>query len=186
MERALVEAARNGDEEAFGTLMRMSADRLMTVAYRILRDVTLAEDAVQGAIITAWHELPALRDPDRFAGWMYRILVHACYRESRQTRRWRANVQVLSPDDTHETDAMRAIDDRDQLDRAFRRLPPEQRAVFVLHHHLGMRQVEIAESLGIPIGTVKSRLHYASVALRAAVEADERMGPAAVTEERLA
>ena len=184
MESTLVEAAQRGDEQAFATLMRLSGDRLMTVAYRILRDVSLAEDAVQQAIVTAWWELPTLREPDRFAGWIYRILVHACYREARRDRRWSATVRRLRNEDEGTSADMRSVDDRDQLDRAFRRLSPEQRAIFVLHHHVGMRQAEIAGTLGIPIGTVKSRLHYASATLRAAVEADGRAGSTPTPEER--
>lgn len=186
MERALVELARDGDEEAFVTLIRMSGDRLLMVAFRILRDVDLAEDAVQQTIVSAWHELPRLRDPDRFAGWLYRMLVNNCYTEARRTRRWDTSVRVLNAQRSSQPDELLSIDDRDQLERAFRRLPTEQRAVFVLHHHLGMRQTEIAEMLGIPVGTVKSRLHYASAILRAAIEADARPAPPASTGERLA
>ena len=98
MERALVELARGGDEEAFASLIRMAGDRLMAVAFRILRDVDRAEDAVQQAIVTAWRELPALRDPDQFGGWLYRVLVNACYVEARRTRRWDANVRLMTPD----------------------------------------------------------------------------------------
>ena len=187
MERALVELARDGDEEAFASLIRMAGDRLMGVAFRILRDVDRAEDAVQQAIVTAWRELPALRDPDRFDAWLYRVLVNACYLEARRTRRWDANVRVLTPDVPSGSAAgFLSVEDRDELDRAFRRLPPEQRAVFVLHHHLGMRHAEIAETLGVPVGTVKSRIHYASATLRAAIEADARTAPVAATGERRA
>jgi RNA polymerase sigma-70 factor (ECF subfamily) len=184
VERALVELARDGDEEAFASLIRMAGDRLMAVAFRILRDVDLAEDAVQQSIVTAWRELPALRDPDRFDAWLYRVLVNACYLEARRTRRWDANVRVLTADTPGASSVgFLAVEDRDELDRAFRRLPPEQRAVFVLHHHLGMRHAEIAETLDVPVGTVKSRIHYASATLRAAIEADART-PAASTRER--
>ena len=175
MERALVELARGGDEEAFASLIRMAGDRLMAIAFRILRDVDRAEDAVQQAIITAWRDLPALRDPDRFGGWLYRVLVNACYVEARKTRRWNANVRVLDPDMAGgSTDGYLSVEDRDELERAFRRLPPEQRAVFVLHHYAGMRLADIGEVLEIPVGTVKSRLHYATLGLRAAIEADAR------------
>lgn len=185
MERALVELARDGDEEAFASLIRMAGDRLMAVAFRILRDVDRAEDAVQQAIVTAWRDLPALRDPDRFGGWLYRVLVNACYLEVRKGRRWDANVRLLSPDMTSgSSDAFLSVEDRDELERAFRRLPPEQRAVFVLHHYLGMRHAEIAETLDVPVGTVKSRIHYASATLRAAIEADSRSAPTASTGER--
>ena len=184
MERALVELARGGDEEAFASLIRMAGDRLMAVAFRILRDVDRAEDAVQQAIVTAWRELPALRDPDRFDGWLYRVLVNACYVETRKARRWEANVRLLTPDTTGgSSDAFLSVEDRDELERAFRRLPPQQRAVFVLHHYLGMRHAEIAETLDVPVGTVKSRIHYASATLRAAIEADART-PTASTGER--
>jgi RNA polymerase sigma-70 factor (ECF subfamily) len=184
VERALVELARDGDEEAFASLIRMAGDRLMAIAFRILRDVDRAEDAVQQAIVTAWRELPALRDPDRFDGWLYRVLVNACYVEARKTRRWDANVRLLTPDMTSgSSDAFLSVEDRDELERAFRRLPPQQRAVFVLHHYLGMRHAEIAETLDVPVGTVKSRIHYASATLRAAIEADART-PTASTGER--
>jgi RNA polymerase sigma-70 factor (ECF subfamily) len=186
VERALVERAQGGDEEAFASLMRMVGDRLVVVAFRILRDVDMAEDAVQQTIVKAWWELPTLRDPDRFAGWLYRMLVNACYTEARRNRRRNASVHALTADRTNRRDELLSIDDRDQLERAFRRLPAEQRAVFVLHHHLGMRQTEIAETLGIPVGTVKSRLHYASSILRAAIESDARPTPSASTGEGLA
>lgn len=187
MERALVELARDGDEEAFASLIRMAGDRLMAVAYRILRDVDRAEDAVQQAIVTAWRELPAIREPDRFDGWLYRVLVNACYLEARKTRRWDANVRLLTPDlPSGSATAFLSVEDRDELERAFRRLPPEQRSVFVLHHYLGMRHAEIAETLDVPVGTVKSRIHYASATLRAAIEADSRTTPAASTGERRA
>ena len=187
MERALVELARGGDEEAFASLIRMAGDRLMAIAFRILRDVDRAEDAVQQAIVTAWRDLPALRDPDRFDGWLYRVLVNACYVEARKTRRWNANVRVLTVDIAGSSgDELLSIEDRDELDRAFRRLPPEQRAAFVLHHYAGMPLADIGEALDIPVGTVKSRLHYAAAALRAAIEADARTTSPTPRGERLA
>lgn len=186
MERALVELAQHGDEEAFASLIHMAGDRLLVVAFRILRDVDIAEDAVQQTIVTAWRELPTLRDPDRFSAWLYRMLVNTCYTETRRTRRSNTSIRALTAERSSRPDELLSIDDRDQLERAFRRLPPEQRAVFVLHHHLGMRQTEIAEMLDIPVGTVKSRLHYASSILRAAIEADARPTTPASTGEGLA
>jgi RNA polymerase sigma-70 factor, ECF subfamily len=170
MERAIVELAQRGDEEAFASLARMAGDRLMAVAFRILRDVDRAEDAVQHTIVTAWRDLRTLRDPDRFDAWLYRILVHACYAELRRERRWTETVRVL-PGTPIAQDDILSVDDRDQLERAFRRLPSDQRAVFTLHHYLGMRLPEIAETLDIPLGTAKSRLHYATATLRAAIDA---------------
>ena len=170
--RDVVERAMRGDREAFGVLVVHTSDRLYAIATRILRDTELAEDALQGALLTAWRQLPTLRDPDRFDAWVRRLLVHACYAEARRQRSWAANVRVLPVDGPAAPDMLVSVADRDALDRAFRRLTIEQRAVFVLHHHVGLQLVEIAETLGVPAGTARSRLHYATRALRAAVEAD--------------
>ena len=170
--RDLVERARNGDREAFGALVGLISDRSYALAARILRDSDLAEDAMQGALISVWRQLPTLRDPDRFEAWVRRVVVHACYAEARRRRTWSANVRVLPVDGPAGPDGLLSILDRDELERIFRRLPVEQRAVFVLHHHIGLPLTEIAETLGIPAGTARSRLHYATRALRAAVLTD--------------
>ena len=170
--RDLVIGAQNGDREAFGALVGLISDRMYGLAARILRDSDLAEDALQGALINAWRQLPDLRDPDRFEAWVRKVLVHACYAEARRRRSWAANVRVLPVDGPAGADDIVSIDDRDQLDRAFRRLSVEQRAVFVLHHHEGRSLVEIADTLGIPAGTARSRLHYATRVLRGAIAAD--------------
>ena len=174
MQRALVDLARRGDEEAFTDLARAVGDRLMAIAYRILRDTDRAEDAVQQTLVTAWRELPRLRDDDRFEPWLRRILVHACYAEARRRRAWAANIRVLPTDGPAGRDDLATVVDRDRLERGFRRLSPEQSAVFVLHHYVGLSLPEIADELGVPLGTVKSRMHYATTSLRAALEADAR------------
>lgn len=174
MQRALVDLAMTGDEEAFATLARLVGDRLLAVAYRILRDLGLAEDAVQQTLVTAWRELPRLRDRDRFDAWLHRLLVNACYAESRRARRWNTQIRVLPVNAVAGPDDILTVAHRDQLDRGFRRLPIEQRAVFIFHHWLGLSLPEVAEHLGVPLGTVKSRLHYATSSLRAALEADAR------------
>jgi RNA polymerase sigma-70 factor, ECF subfamily len=184
VQRALVERARQGDEEAFDALARTVGDRCMAIACRILRDADLAEDAVQAALITAWRDLRVLRDPDRFEPWLHRILTHACYAEARRRRRWSAQIRVLPSDGASDPGDTVTVDDRDQLERALRRLTLEQRAVLVFHHYLDLPIPEVAVRLGIPVGTVKSRLHYAMTALRASLEADARTP--AVTQERLA
>jgi RNA polymerase sigma-70 factor (ECF subfamily) len=170
--RDVVERAMRGDHDAFGWLVNATSDRMYAIATRILRDADLAEDALQSTLITAWRELPRLRDPDRFEAWVRRLLVHACYAEARRRRSWTANVRVLPVDGPASPDETVSVDDRDALDRAFRRLTLEQRAVFVLHHHVGLPLVEIAETIGIPAGTARSRLHYATRLLRSAIEAD--------------
>ena len=170
--RDLVEQAQRGDRDAFTSLVGLISDRMYALASRILRDGVLAEDALQGALLTIWRQLPNLRDPDRFEAWARRLLVHACYAEARRRRTWAANVRLLPVDGPAGPDGILRIDHRDALDRAFRRLSIEQRAVFVLHHHVGLQLAEIAETLGIPAGTARSRLHYATRVLRSAIEAD--------------
>jgi RNA polymerase sigma-70 factor (ECF subfamily) len=172
--RTLVDRARQGDEEAFGALVGEVGDRCIFIAHRILRDANLAEDAVQVALVQVWRELPALRDLDRFEAWLHRILVNACYAEARRGRHFAADVVLLETDAPAATDELLTVHDRDQLDRGFRRLPPEQRAVLVFHHALGLTVPEVADHLGIPLGTAKSRLSYATAAIRAALEADAR------------
>jgi RNA polymerase sigma-70 factor (ECF subfamily) len=145
---------------------------MYAIAARILRDGDLAEDALQGALIAAWKSLPTLRDPARFEAWLRRLLVHACYAEARRRRSWTSRIRVLPVDGPVGPDGLLSVVERDALDRAFGRLSIEQRAVFVLHHHLGLSLVEIAESIGVPPGTARSRLHYATKALRSVIEAD--------------
>lgn len=178
MDRDLVELAQRGDREAFGVLAKSHADRLVAIAHRILRDFDLAEDAVQRTLIVAWRELPALRDPARFEAWIHRLLVNACYAEARRARPHLGVVRIVPDVASTGTDDALALAQRDQLERGFRRLTPEQRSILVLHHFVGLPASEIAVTLGIPPGTVRSRLHYAHRAMRAALEADERRAAA--------
>jgi RNA polymerase sigma-70 factor (ECF subfamily) len=174
LDRDLVEQAQRGDREAFAILARARGDTLFGVARRILRDVGLAEDAVQQTLVIAWRELPRLRDPDRFDAWLQRMLVHACYAEARRKRAWNANIRVLPVDGPPAPDALASLVDRDEVESGFRRLPPDQRAILVLHHYLGLDSHEIGEVLDVPAGTARSRLHYAHRAMRALLEADAR------------
>jgi RNA polymerase sigma-70 factor (ECF subfamily) len=172
MERSLVELAMHGDEAAFDTLIGRIGDGLYSVARRILRDTTLAEDATQQALLEAWRYLPRLRDPDRFEAWFYRLLVNACYAEARRERRHRSNLRLLPHDEPMTPDPASRIGIQDQLDRAFRRLSLEHRTVIVLIHYLGMTAPQAAETMGTPVGTARSRLHYALQAMRSAIETD--------------
>ena len=174
MRTEVVERAQHGDTKAFEALAREAGGRLVGVAFRILRDLPAAEDAVQQTLVTAWRELPGLREPERFDAWLYRILVRACAAEARRSGRWRADVRDVSPDAPVDTNEFRRVADRDELERGFRRLTSDQRAVIVLRYWRDLRQEEIAETLDIPLGTVKSRLHHATAALRAALEAEAR------------
>jgi RNA polymerase sigma-70 factor (ECF subfamily) len=180
VQRSLVEQSAAGDQRAFEALVRQSADRLFAIAYRILRDHDRAEDALQQALVTIWDELPRLRDPDRFEAWSYRLIVRASIAQARRERRGGPVVHLL-PDDavagttaSQASDEIDAVADRDQVQRGFRRLKPDQRAILVLQHYVGLSLAEIADVLGIPIGTAASRLHYAAQALRAALDADGR------------
>jgi RNA polymerase sigma-70 factor (ECF subfamily) len=172
MRTRLVEQARDGDDVAFGQLVDLDGDQCYAIAYRILRDVERAQDAVQQAFLLAWRELPRLRDPERFSPWLRRLLVNACYEEHRRHRRWISRIRPLPIDGPSSVDTTVSVDDRDALDRAFLRLTPQHRAVFVLHHHAGLPLAEIADIVGVPVGTVKSRLHHAIRSLRAAIVAD--------------
>ena len=178
MDRDLVELAQRGDREAFEVLARTHGDKLFGIAKRILRDLDRAEDAVQQALVIAWRELPRLRDPERFEAWLHRLLVHVCYAEARRRRVWSVNVRMLPADGPAAADTTGDVAERDELERGFRRLSPEHRALLVLHHYLGYEPTEIAETLGIPAGTARSRLHYAHRAMRAALEAEARPGTA--------
>jgi RNA polymerase sigma-70 factor (ECF subfamily) len=129
---------------------------------------------VQASLIVAWRELRTLRDSDRFEPWLHRILTHECYAEARRRTRWAANIRLLPVDGPGEAAGILTVNDRDQLERAFRRLTLEQRAVLVFHHYLGLTLPEVAERLAIPLGTAKSRLHHATAALKASVDADAR------------
>jgi RNA polymerase sigma-70 factor (ECF subfamily) len=175
MQIELVERARRGDQEAFSALAAAHVDRCYALAVRILRDPHRAQDATQQALFGAWRDLPNLRDPERFDAWLHRLVVHACYAEARGERRWTARVRAIPLDPSSSPDLARGVVDRDTLDHAFRRLTPEQRAVVVLHHHLGYPLTEIAATLGIPVGPAGSRLHYAVRQLRAVLEADDRL-----------
>ena len=171
MERSLVESARGGDRIAFGELAVSLGDRLHAVAHRILRDRDLAGDVTQEALVKIWRELPRLRDVDRFEAWAFRVLVNTC----RDTVRKRRPAGLdLRETDGWTPDASVLVADRDQLERAFLRRNADQRSVVILFYYLDQSLAEIAAIVGVPVGTVRSRLHYAKRALRAAIDAERR------------
>jgi RNA polymerase sigma-70 factor, ECF subfamily len=174
MDTDLVIRAQHGDKEAYTLVAAGIADRHLAVARRILGDIDLAEDATQQALLAIWHDLPQLRDPSHFEAWSYRLLVRACYTEGRRERRWAPNLRLLPTDQPEAADELSSVVDRDQLERGFRRLSIDHRAVVVLHHYLDLPLDRVADILGIPTGTAHSRLHHAMRALRAALDADSR------------
>lgn len=182
MDADLVVRAQHGDEEAFASLAVGVGNRLHAVAHRILRDTDLAADATQQALLTIWRDLPQLRDPARFEAWSYRLLVRACYAEGRRIRALSPKLTILPVDQPVLSEGLSTVVDRDQLERGFRRLSVEHRAVVVLHHYLDLPLDQVAEVLGVPIGTVRSRLFHAMRGLRAALEADARPALREVTQ----
>jgi RNA polymerase sigma-70 factor, ECF subfamily len=174
MQQELVERARRGEHDAFATLAGPAIFRLDATARLILRDPDQAKDAVQETLVRAWRDLPTLRSPDRFDAWLNRLLYRACIDEARRLRRHKVDVE-LTPIHTPATeDATSSMADRDQLERGFNRLEPEARALIVMHHYLDLPLPEVAITLGIPLGTAKSRLHRALQSMRAALDADDR------------
>ncbi len=179
-QRGLIERARRGEHDAFTALLDVHLARLDAAARLILRDPELARDAVQEALIRAWRDLPGLRDPDRFDAWLHRLTVNACLDVIRRRKRRVIEVELKPIDPAAPHDVAGMLADRDLLDHALARLDPGHRAVVALHYLLGMPQSEVARTLGIPLGTVKSRLHYALAAMRTTVTAESGPVPAPV------
>ncbi|MEX1334238.1 MAG: sigma-70 family RNA polymerase sigma factor [Candidatus Limnocylindrales bacterium] len=174
MDTELVIRARSGDHGAFADIVALVARRFHGIACAVLRDAGLAEDAAQAAMVAIWRDLPRLRDPERFEAWANRILLNACFAEGRRAR-WRGReLTVAPPRDTTAPEELHTVIDRDQLERGFARLPMDQRAVLVTHYFMDLPSDEAAQTLGIPVGTYKSRLHRAIEAMRALLEADDR------------
>ena len=171
-QRGLVERAGRGDHDAFAELARAAVVRLDQAARLILRDPELARDAVQEGLIRAWRDLPKLRDPDRFDAWLHRLTVNACIDLARRRRRRPIEVELTSIYAPAVTDTAGAFADRDVVDGVLRHLDERERAIIVLHYFLGMPLTDVAATMGIPLGTVKSRLHRALGEMRIAIVAD--------------
>lgn len=185
-QRGLVERARRGDHDAFAELVDVRLARLDGAARLILRDPELARDGVQEALIRAWRDLPGLRDPDRFDAWLHRLVVHACLDLVRRRRRRAIEVELTPMNLPHAPDLAGSFADRQLVDDALGRLEPGHRAVVALHYLLGMPLPDVAAALGIPLGTAKSRLHYALAGMRATVRAESETSRDAVAGGQLA
>ncbi len=185
-QRGLVEQASRGDHEAFGALVDGSLARLEAAARLILRDSDLARDAVQEALVSAWRNLPGLRDPERFDAWLHRLTVTRCIDMGRRRRRRVIEVELTPFDDAPLPDASASVADRDLIDRALHQLEPEQRAVVVLRYYLQLTLPEVAEALGIPLGTAKSRLHRALTQMRVDFQPDGPRSASSVAQDRYA
>jgi RNA polymerase sigma-70 factor (ECF subfamily) len=180
---ALVRRARRGDAAAFAMLVDTRIDRCYRIAWSILSNEADAADATQDALVAAWRQLPRLRDPATFDGWLNRIVANSAL----MARRHRVRLREVSVPPTHPGDgaphpepwqdprartAMDEFVDNDAIARAFDRLRPKDRMILVLHHVEERPVAEIARSLGIPVGTAKWRLHAARTALEKAMEAE--------------
>ena len=173
-QRDLVRRAQQGDQDAFAVLAGAAVARLDAAARLILRDSELARDAVQDSMVRAWRDLPGLRDPDRFTPWLHRLTVNACLDVARRRQRRSIEVELTPIAMPSVADTTAEFADRELIDDALRQLEPEFRAVVVLHYFLGMPLQDVAVSMRIPVGTVKSRLHRALRTMRVTLEsADE-------------
>ncbi len=176
MDQELVVRARDGDRRAFVALTAADYPRLFRLAFGILRDHQLAEDATQQAYLDIWRKLRRLRDPARFGGWSYRLLVHACYAEAKRRPRWIPEAEIPAIHDPRAADDFAAVLDRDELERGFRHLTVDHRVVIAMHYLLDMTLPQIAEILDIPLGTVSSRLDRAMRSMRTALGVRPRSG----------
>ena len=174
MDLDLVLGAQKGDTAAFESLMVANHHRLFRAAHGILRDRHLAEDATQQSFLDIWRDIARLRDPAKFEGWSYRLLVRVCYAEAKRKPDWLPDTEMLPDDEPFATDAFGVVADRDQLERGFQHLSVEHRTVIVLHHLLDMTLEKVAQTLDIPQGTVHSRLNRAMEALRLAIESETK------------
>jgi RNA polymerase sigma-70 factor (ECF subfamily) len=177
MDTDLVMRAQHGDRGAFAQIADEVLDRFLAIAHRILRDGALAEDATQAALLGIWRDLPKLREPDRFGAWSTKLLVNACYSEARRAKRWLPNLPLEAAPEPSVQDETGTILDRDLLDRAFRDIPADQRAAIVLHHYVGMPIETVAQTLDVPAGTVRSRMHRGMATLRASMRGGDRSMP---------
>ena len=180
MDQQLVVRVQNGDERAFEALVVADQPRLYRLAYGILRDLQLAEDATQQALLDIWRDARRLRNPARYEGWSYRLLVRVCYAEAKRRPPWQPAGHIPTIDETRAADAYLGVADRDQLERGFQQLSMDHRVVLTLRFLLGMTPEEVAATLDLPRSTVYSRLQAAVKAMRAAIEAEGRSAPVAL------
>jgi len=174
LERELVEAARRGDRAAYDVLVRRKVESVHRTARAILGNEADAQDATQEAFVAAWRHLPRLRDPERFDAWFGRILVNAC-RMALRTRRGVREIAIDgdgrdTPFTVRRPDPADTAVDAMAFDRAFDRLSVDERAILTLHHLEARGLPEVAAILGIPVGTVKSRLLRARRALERSLD----------------
>jgi RNA polymerase sigma factor (sigma-70 family) len=174
MDRTLVERAQSGDREAFSQLVQASSRRLLGVARLILRDSHRAEDAVQDALMLAWRDIRALRDPLAWDAWVRRLTVNACYKAAGKEKR-RTHIEATiqtDPQSTRTPDSSADVADREWVLSALGRLSLDHRAVITLHYYLDLPMAEVANILDIPYGTAASRLHRGLESMRVSMRVE--------------
>jgi RNA polymerase sigma-70 factor (ECF subfamily) len=166
---SLVSRAAAGDRDAFAMLIGPRVDRAVRTARAILGSDAEAHDVAQDALVSAWVNLPRLRDPSRFDAWLHRTLVNRCREVLRRRRR---NLEIHVEADATEGDFARGSIETASVKAAFGRLSVEDRTILLLHHLHGLPLDQVARHLAIPVGTAKSRLFHARRALERALEAE--------------
>ncbi len=173
-----VKARQDDRARAFADLTDRHLDDSYRLAAVLLRDPTEVEDATHDAVVVAWRKYRDLRDPDRFRAWFTRILVNVCRDRMRSRRRLPGPLEVDLA--AGSPDQYRRVDERDAVGRAFVALGVDHRIALVLRYYGDLSVDEIAERVGVPAGTVKSRIHKGlrqlEVALRREAPRTETMG----------
>ena len=159
---------------AFTRLADDHLDRAYRLARAILRDPTEAQDATHDAFVQAWRKWETLRDPTRFEQWFDRILVNTC-RDRLRASRWQAT-DISAEVAAASGDPFGQANDRDVLGAAIAALSPDHQVVVALRFYRDLTIEDIASRLGIPSGTVQSRLHYALKRLHEAIDAGDSKG----------
>lgn len=166
-----VARAAHGDRDAFAVLVETRLDRAFRTASAMLGNEADARDVVQETFIAVWRELPRLRESARFDAWLNQVVRNRCRDVLRRRRRGREI--ALGDHDSFLPDATDAVAEAASLNAAFERLPADQRQLLVLHHLHHLPVGDLAVQLGIPVGTVKWRLHRARRSLARALETEQ-------------
>ena len=176
-ERELVERCRRGDEGAFEELVDRYKDLVFALIARTVQDKSRAEDLAQDVFLRIHRGLPYFRGEARLSTWIYRIVANVCVQD--QARPALATTVSLDDERTGERHTPAAVDRgfrdfelRDRLEKAVARLPANARLLVAAHYLDGVRYEELAEALGLPLGTVKTQLYRAKQQLRRLLETE--------------
>ena len=179
-DQCLIAQCLDGDTAAFGELVRRYQDRLYNTVYRLVGNAEDAQDVVQDAFLHAYQSLDGFKGGSLFFTWLYRIAVNTAISHKRRQRvllridAGRNGATSLQPLDDSESsrpgEALERAEQEQRIQHALSRLSPEHRAVLVLKDMEGPKYEAMADILGVPIGTIRSRLHRARAELRELLE----------------